>query len=358
MNLSKKAISGFISVALFSVWANAGVGSSGGGAAAVCRNGNAEILSAQMLDLYEGHVIYGYQYPEQELDADTELRNALSRFDYSPFLKALVIENINRVQESFAFLPEGVGINTPPDLGADSAVVVPEGCRIEAAGYYQTDGRLLVSRAVYRKLSQRNRAAFILHEALYRIARERSGHKDSALSRRLVAALFSSKVDQAELDEIRRDVFSAPWSAEELNQTGIVLPFNQIEDLKIEVTINQSLIPAGTSRWIVGQRERVNGQGLWDIATFKTPTETDTDGHLFSSFKPYTVTYDVLNPTLQLDTTGWTFKVILNGQLIASKPLTWRTLYNSVPEGYPGHYFNGFCFHFARPKPLVAIPVL
>lgn len=351
MHFSKfSRLSGIVCLTLLSTFANAGVGSSGGGAAAVCRNWQTGMVaSSQMLDLYEGSVLYGYQYPAEENDADTELKITLARFDYSPFIKALVTESINRVQEAFVFLPEGVGIHTPADLGNDTAVVVPEGCRIEAAGYYQKDGRLFVSRAVYRMLSPRNRAAFILHEGIYRIARERSGHKSATATRRLVAALFATQTNIAEIEILRRAVFYAPWTAQELEKTGIILSAGSPEHLTMELHAPKQAYGINDFRWLIGQLEMKEGFASTDGTRFKGPV-TGTDTHLFENTKPYTVKLILGNQFDALDPKEWTVRFIHNGSVVGERQLEFK-----LPDSYTGVCYK---FHFARPAALLPIPLL
>jgi hypothetical protein len=177
----------------------AGAGSSGGGAAAVCRDQNHRIVSAQILDLYEGRVRYGYTIPSATTPPEAQILAAIAKlagFDYyAPLVRQVAIQTLN----SFQFLPEGTGLNVPPDLGGDFGVVVPEGCALEAVGYYETDGTLKVSRAVYRALSLNDRAAFIVHEALYKIARDDGRASNSSGARQLNAALFSLDVPSSEI---------------------------------------------------------------------------------------------------------------------------------------------------------------
>lgn len=101
------------------------------------------------------------------------------------------------VINAMRFLPQGVALSTPEDLGTGYGVVVPDGCMIEAAGYYEQDSTLKISTAIYAAFSPTDKAAFILHEALYKIARNRLQQTDSARTRQLNAALFASNVSSS-----------------------------------------------------------------------------------------------------------------------------------------------------------------
>ena len=94
------------------------------------------------------------------------------------------------------------------DLGNNFGVVVPNGCQIEGVGFYESDGTLKVAQPIYQTLSATNRAAFILHEAIYKLARETGDAKDSEGTRKLVAAMFSvNNQPQAVLDQARKLIY-------------------------------------------------------------------------------------------------------------------------------------------------------
>lgn len=179
---------------LASMPAFAGAGSSGGGAAIVCRDGNRKITSAELLDLYEGKVRFEYQIPGNASEPREQILAAIEKLNsharYKPLARQVVAEVISRMR----FLPPGVVFQSPEDLGGSYGIVMPDGCGVEGVGFYEADGTLKVSRSIYAAFSKTDQAAFIVHEALYKIARDRPTTDNSAASRQLNAAVFSTDV--------------------------------------------------------------------------------------------------------------------------------------------------------------------
>lgn len=78
---------------------------------------------------------------------------------------------------------------------------------IEPVGFYENNGLLKVSRSVFSALTPTDKAAFILHEGIYKMARNTSDKKDSASSRQLVAALFSKNAMPEQISQLLKNVF-------------------------------------------------------------------------------------------------------------------------------------------------------
>jgi hypothetical protein len=175
----------------------AGVGSSGGGNAVVCRDEKNQILSAQFYDLYEGEVRKGFAYPStaETRDALLMAMDSYSRFEIKEYTKA----EINAIVAGIVTLPSKVALEPSQDFGRDRAIVVPVGCHLEGVGYYETDGQLMVSGDVYEALVPLHRAAFLLHEAIYKRARH-AGATNSEDVRSVVALIMSGNMDKLEQD--------------------------------------------------------------------------------------------------------------------------------------------------------------
>lgn len=187
------------SIFLLSSSAFAGKETSGGGGAAVCRDSNKKITSARLLDLYEGEVRFNYNIPQINQAPKEQIISVLSKIN-DQMLKQLIYQTTAQVIQSSVFLPAGVGMAPTTDLGKDYAVVVPEGCAVEPIGFYETDGTLKLSQSVYAALSQTDRAAFFVHESVYKMAREMAFRSDSSDSRKIVASLFSNNTIEANLN--------------------------------------------------------------------------------------------------------------------------------------------------------------
>lgn len=163
----------------------AGTGSSGGGASILCKN------SVELYDLYEAKIRKNYNYSVAQSYKDTEklVSDTLAKipsYSQQTFLKKIYSDIKSRIQ----MLPTGVLINAPSDLGNQVGIVVPSGCSLQATGYFESNGTLLVSSDLYGKMDVLNQAAFLLHETIYYAARITSNAQDSYTTRFLTSTLF------------------------------------------------------------------------------------------------------------------------------------------------------------------------
>lgn len=233
----------FIVTLLISRLSLAGGESSGGGGAAVCRDNNKKIISAQLLDLYEGVVRFNFNIPQSNQSAKDQILNALSKIN-DPILKQLIKQTTAQVLDSVVFLPIGVGMAPTTDLGKEYAVVVPEGCDIEPIGFYESDGTLKISRSVYSALSETDRAAFFIHESIYKIARDLAFKKDSSESRKLVAALFSTSSTEGnfQIDQLfyAQNEYSLKYF--NYNQIGTLNLSNPTSTVLLNINIDSSSV--------------------------------------------------------------------------------------------------------------------
>ncbi len=227
----------------------AGGESSGGGGAAVCRDNNKKIVSAQLLDLYEGVVRFNYNIPQINQSAKDQILNALSKIN-DPLLKQLIKQTIVQIIDSVTFLPLGVGMAPTTDLGEEYAVVVPEGCAIEPIGFYESDGTLKISRSVYNALSETNRAAFFMHESIYKIARDLSYKKDSSESRKTVAAVFSTSSTEAnsQIDQLYYNPNEYSLKYWNYHQIGTLNLNNPTGPVLLNINVNSSSVSSITAK--------------------------------------------------------------------------------------------------------------
>lgn len=175
----------------------AGAASSGGGAAVVCRNANNEITSARLLDLFESEVRFGHTVLQSNEDARTILNEVLGRLDEKSNLQLFLKEIVAETIESIKFLPQGVVFASPEDLG-QQGIVVSDGCHLQGVGYYEGD-TLMVAKSIYNSFSETDKAAFIIHESLYLLARKFMGQTNSSSSRKLTGELFATDISSQEV---------------------------------------------------------------------------------------------------------------------------------------------------------------
>lgn len=185
----------------------AGVGSSGGGPSIVCRNPvNKNIESAELLDLFESKIRFGYSIVYGE-DKDIRINEAINRIKNNKFTKNLIKESLNKILTATKFLPAGVSLQIGNDLGSEYGVLIKEGCSLEYAGFYETDGSLKIVLSIYDAFTPTDKAAFFVHETVYKLARETSGVNNSASSRKLTAALFAKNVSAESIEKMATDLF-------------------------------------------------------------------------------------------------------------------------------------------------------
>lgn len=174
---------------LGSLAAHAGNENGGGGGAVVCRNPDHSIMSVETLDIYEAKNMYGLYVPEQagsvkEIVANikVKLRDSLAQ----PEIHLYPL--IERVQSIMRFTQNGAKLEPVDDA---AAIVLPKDCKIEQLANYVDDNLLVVQHELWERLSNTQKAALILHEAIYRLERY-EGATTSRRTRRIVASLFSN----------------------------------------------------------------------------------------------------------------------------------------------------------------------
>ena len=190
--------------------AEAGGGDSGGGAVVVCRSSLGQIQSVQMLDLFEGQVRHRHTHPDPQRSHDQIIAALIQRLSFARFnqaqgewsMPAAISREIKELSRRAEFLPLNVALNQPTDLGSAHAIVVPDGCRIEAVGFRESSGVLVISSALYHALDEVNKAAFWMHEAIYGIYTRTNILSDAEGTwplRRLISALFANNTTLGDL---------------------------------------------------------------------------------------------------------------------------------------------------------------
>jgi hypothetical protein len=188
---------GFVSVG--SVYA--GTKDGGGGPSVICNGPDGKVQSAQLLDLHEAQVRYGLTVPHSNTPAQVQLKAAFERLvAYNWFIASDVEDALSAVESKIAFLPAGEIMAPGVDLGDGYAAVIPNGCSLAYVGYYESDGTLRISKDIFDLLSETDRAALLMHEALYKVARDIGYQKDSLVSRKFNGYLFSTAQDLSSLD--------------------------------------------------------------------------------------------------------------------------------------------------------------
>jgi len=186
--------------------AQAGVVNGGGGKGVVCRNAQQEVVSVEVLDLWEGRTLRG-QTPIAATDlpaaVDAALQNLSKSVNMLIFGKDCKHEEclLRDMRESAStFLSGGEGIvrlrGVKLEATGDSfELVSPQHCQVEQIVNYQPgDAPALINQDLFEKMDATNQAALVAHEAYYQLLRKYSGEATSIRTRRAVSFVFSGGI--------------------------------------------------------------------------------------------------------------------------------------------------------------------
>lgn len=162
--------------------------SGGGGQSVVCRDQQGQIQTAEVLDLFEGRELFGLSYVSfgssvDEIISKVKLDNRDSMSQPEIHLFPL----IERVQKITRFTGNNV-ILKPIDDAAE--VVTPANCDVEQVASYVDDNLLLINKEIWDHFDNINKAALILHEAVYRLERY-DGARNSRRARKIVSHIMA-----------------------------------------------------------------------------------------------------------------------------------------------------------------------
>lgn len=167
-----------------------GADSSGGGVAVVCKNSDDSIKSVEMLDLYEGRIVYSLNIQQQGTDYQGNVAAVSEKLKV--IFKDLKLKKdpaslILKAQKDMKLIQGEVSIAPVNDA---NFIIIPNDCDLTQIAYYKNNSILLVNANLWDKMDDLNKAALIVHEAVYLHERE-LGDRKSRYSRKVVAHLFS-----------------------------------------------------------------------------------------------------------------------------------------------------------------------
>lgn len=176
-----------------------------GGYSVVCRDNLGQITSAELLDIYEGRVIYKKNYAVELNTVDDLINIAKSRVaNYAAFANKLNRE-LKLVNENIIFIPAGNELEPTDDAFPP---IKKQGCKFEQLANYQDSGELLISQEIFDHLDNVNKAALFIHEAVYSYRRKALGETTSQNSRKLVAQIMAKNPDANAIDRSVGEVTS------------------------------------------------------------------------------------------------------------------------------------------------------
>ncbi len=186
----------FLSVVLVSQISIAQIDRKGnGGNVVVCKDSGGNITSVETLDLYEGRAIYNLSYkedPTPALQQALRYTDQISKYLGSPVSAKNLSEDVKDLYQNLHFLPKGTGLKPIDDIGN---FIIPKSCQIVQTINYREWKKIFVDSDIWNLLSETQKTALLLHEAIYAFYREGfSGvvqETTSVRTRHAVAALMS-----------------------------------------------------------------------------------------------------------------------------------------------------------------------
>jgi hypothetical protein len=161
--------------ALFvSVTSYAGNERGNGGDVVICKNQNGQIISSEILDIYEGRTMRNIapQLGSPSLELEKKLVLVTNRLTaISPTLASFITKEYEKFWSEVQFL-DNVILNDIPD---SDHLYIPKGCEIQQIAIqrkpeFAEDKRFFVSNDLWKTLNNDNKFALILHEIVYKMA--------------------------------------------------------------------------------------------------------------------------------------------------------------------------------------------
>jgi hypothetical protein len=181
----------FLSILSLSItYAHASGKAGNGGGVLYCP----EMKTAYLYDLWEGDIRFQWKYQEQPgLSVEGYLTRALARLtNVDPTLAGEVRSQIGYLMtpDHFRILPE-IKLELVPDA---HILLVEDGCGYEqVANWDEEANQVLVKKEYFDLMSPMGRAALYLHEAIYKVDRNRTQTEYSDLTRKIVAKVMSNE---------------------------------------------------------------------------------------------------------------------------------------------------------------------
>lgn len=179
-----------------------------GGVGVVCRDPRGNILSAEMLDVFEGKNQFGLKYEgSPSLDVDTMVNLAqLTMTANQKFLLDFQSE-LPKVRSKITFLARGVGLEPTNDA---FPVINKKGCEFEQVANYTGDGNIYVDKEIFDRFDKVNQAALYVHETVYAVARTNVGETDSIRSRKVTAHVLAKTPDSGVIRKLMTALTTRP----------------------------------------------------------------------------------------------------------------------------------------------------
>ena len=175
-----------------------GVINGGGGKGALCMKKGEKQLS--VLDLYEGSFLYDLSYEKHKPKNEQEMLELVKRLSFKHLDMGLDDEGTKENHEDFSKrldeLYKGIRYTKKAQRLKDSKdsfePVIDTSCEVVQIALYYDESVLIVDQEYWDMLDWQNRAALLLHEMMYFMARQ-GGETNSMQTRKLVGHMMSDK---------------------------------------------------------------------------------------------------------------------------------------------------------------------
>ncbi|GEM_PF-5228137 len=301
----------------FNIWATGllqGGISSGGGASIVCYEDDGKVIkSVEMLDSYEASLLYGLNLVNHSTNHLMQLESAIRKTVNYPTL----FRELNMMKDHILsirnFLPHGVVIGNVNDLGTDEPVLMPFDCKLMGVGFYSISNKLSISRTLFEKMTETQKAIFYMHEITYALSRRFSDADTSAEARRLTAYLFSD-VDE----NLQPFINSFVWEKEKFREPIFINSLPQSEVLvKFNYKACEDLISGGTDYCEEVKFDIVCHDGH-KIVSRKKLTVSGIGSSILSVVSGYCPAIGVAVEPLLGNTIDWSVELLNEGYSFAS----------------------------------------
>jgi len=184
---------------LMASMAQAGQGGGNGGGSVVCRDEKNLIQRAELLDLFEGRVLYKRNY-NRNLTPKEYFSRVEERLNDWPGFKARYLDVLAYIQDYMILVDDGHVLSRTDDV---DVLVMEKGCQYEQLANYTDIGEIFVSDEIYSFLGDLGRTGLIVHEAIYYLFRQNESHKERVMdARRLTGQLMAEIINKTIIDAV------------------------------------------------------------------------------------------------------------------------------------------------------------
>jgi hypothetical protein len=234
---------------------------SGGGNAVICRDSADKIISAELLDLFEGRIVHHLNYPSSDLPALQQAQAAAKIIDQAwdfnrpdndggrDYLQRAVVD----IEKLIQFLPRDIGLEVIDD---SKHLVLPKNCKVTQIARYEPNNTILVDSELWDHLNSQNKGALLLHEALYYYLRI-LGESTSQRTRRTVAHAFARSEFKPLTDGITGPYEYCRATTPDDNEFGVFFSYPDKDGSVIlqfisynqTIMISKTIVPLRGTKW-------------------------------------------------------------------------------------------------------------